>query len=262
METSRTNAGWSPLGDLTNTPLEGPSFSERLDVVPDESKRKVGQRKKRGRDIALATVTDTEHTESSEWLQRGATNSDLTVQQFPDGHPPENENANENDTCASKNTRRRERDRARRAAMSPEQRALINKKRRDQYAVKNSSKKVAKELQFSHDTSVANTTFQTVEYNGIVSMQSINTTHEEQEFTVVNNTLGADGTNDYVHAESTSVVKEQEQLLGAKYQSCKEYLESLQYYLKKAKKAGAESIYCEHTSVMKYIRCILVKYVV
>ncbi|CAN6251993.1 unnamed protein product [Urochloa humidicola] len=156
METSRTNAGRSPLGDLTNTPLEGPSVTKRPDVVPDEPKRKAGQGKKRGRDTALAT----------------------------DGHPPENGNANENDTYASKNVRRRERDRARRAAMSPEQRALINKKRCDQYAAKNSSKKAAKELQFSPDT------------------------------TVVNNTLEAEGTNDYVHPESTSIVKEQEQLLG------------------------------------------------
>ncbi|CAO2039306.1 unnamed protein product, partial [Urochloa humidicola] len=68
--------------------------------------------------------------------------------------------------------------------MSPEQRALINKKRCDQYAAKKSSKKAAKELQFSPDT------------------------------TVVNNTLEAEGTNDYVHPESTSIVKEQEQLLG------------------------------------------------
>jgi hypothetical protein len=45
--------------------------------------------------------------------------------------------------------RRRDRDRARKAAMPPQQRALLNKRQRELYAQKKASKKSAKMLQMT-----------------------------------------------------------------------------------------------------------------
>ena len=45
--------------------------------------------------------------------------------------------------------RKRDRDRARKAAMPPEQRALLNKRRRELYAQKNPSKKPTVQLQMT-----------------------------------------------------------------------------------------------------------------
>jgi len=50
-------------------------------------------------------------------------------------------------TCPKE--RKRDRDRARKAAMSPEQRALLNKRRHELYAQKNASEKSAKMLQMT-----------------------------------------------------------------------------------------------------------------
>jgi hypothetical protein len=50
-------------------------------------------------------------------------------------------------TCPKQ--RKRDRDRARKAAMSSEQRALLNKRRRELYAQENASKKSAKILQMT-----------------------------------------------------------------------------------------------------------------
>ncbi|CAO2152164.1 unnamed protein product, partial [Urochloa humidicola] len=114
------------------------------------------------------------------------------------------------DDKASKNARRRERDRARRTAMSPVQKELINKKRREQYAAKTATKKAAKQLRFtphySNETSVVNNTLDSSENNGGGHMESTSIAQDGHQFLAMTNTFETD--------ENNSSVLDEEQFSG------------------------------------------------